>query len=201
MRKISILDRILLLAACILAAYQVVIGIEGLESISIASYTIGFGALLIAGLLLIILGFEILESPHVVIVSTIIPLSVSVGLVAEFFPQSWLAYIVIALLGFFAVVTTRYLASNEFALITLVFVHGIAGIIIFALPIMLVFQRRTPAGFVLVSIGGALIGLFGLLLSFLKTGKPLLSQDTILSVLPVLLLVVTAGFVVGFAVL
>jgi len=48
-------------------------------------------------------------------------------------------------------------------------------------------------------VGGALIGIGGLLLSFLKTGKPILSKETLLSVLPWLLLLMTTCFVVGFA--
>jgi hypothetical protein len=48
-------------------------------------------------------------------------------------------------------------------------------------------------------MGGALIGIGGLLLSFLKTGKPILSRETILKVLPGLLLVMTATYVAGFA--
>jgi hypothetical protein len=47
-------------------------------------------------------------------------------------------------------------------------------------------------------VGGALIGLGGLLLSFLKAGKPILSRETIFKVLPGLLLLMTACFVAGF---
>lgn len=199
MRKISILDRILLLVAVVLAAYQVVFGIEGLESLSIICYTTGFGFLLVAGLLLIILGFEILESPHVIVVSTIIPLSLSLGLVAEFFPQFKNIYLIFILLGFLAVLITRYTTSQNIAVATLTVVHGIAGIVIFLLPILLSLLKRTPGGFALVGVGGALIGIFGLLLSFLKTGKPLLSLETIRAILPGLHLAVTATFVIGFA--
>jgi hypothetical protein len=44
-----------------------------------------------------------------------------------------------------------------------------------------------------------LIGIGGLFLSFLKTGQPILSSDTILSLLPKLLLLMTIAFVAGFA--
>jgi hypothetical protein len=47
-------------------------------------------------------------------------------------------------------------------------------------------------------VGGALIGIGGLLLSFLKAGRPILSRETILKVLPGLLLLMTAFFVAGF---
>jgi hypothetical protein len=199
MRKISILDRILLMAAAILAAYQVVNGIEGLGSLSIISYTVGFGFFLVAGLLLIILGFEILESPHVIVVSTIIPLSFSLGLVAEFFPQFKDIYLIFTTLGFLAILVTRYAASQIIAVGTLAVFHGIAGLVIFLLPILLSALKRTPVGFALVGVGGALISLFGLLFSFLRAGKPLLSLESIVTILPGLHLAVTATFVIGFA--
>jgi len=44
-----------------------------------------------------------------------------------------------------------------------------------------------------------LIGIGGLLLAFLKVGKPLLSRATILRILPGLLLLMTAAFVLGFS--
>jgi hypothetical protein len=50
-----------------------------------------------------------------------------------------------------------------------------------------------------VGVGGALIGMGGLLLSFLKTGRPILSRDVLLSALPALLLLMTICFVAGFA--
>jgi len=56
-----------------------------------------------------------------------------------------------------------------------------------------------PAGFALVGLGGAVIGLGGLLLAFLKAGKPILSQKTILTLLPGLLFLMTAAFVCGFS--
>jgi len=77
MDKMTPLDRILLLATGLLAAYQVAIGVDGFSALPMIAYTIAFGVLLVAGLLLIILGFEALDSPLVVIVSTIIPLSLS----------------------------------------------------------------------------------------------------------------------------
>ena len=84
-------------------------------------------------------------------------------------------------------------------MVPLATVHGIAGMLIFLLPIMLSVRGTTPGGIFWVGIGGALIGVGGLLLTFLKSGKPILSKDTILTVLPGLLLLMTAAFVIGFA--
>jgi hypothetical protein len=59
-------------------------------------------------------------------------------------------------------------------------------------------QGQTQPLFSLVGVGGALIGIGGLLLSFLKTGRPILSRETIFKVLPSLLLLMTICFVAGF---
>ena len=199
MRSISIIDRILLAVTTLLAAYQVAIGVNGFDTFAILSYTIAFGVLLVACLLLIILGFEILNSSLVVIFSTIIPLSLSLGLVWEYLVDVRTYYLVFTIAGFLAVIITRQFTPGRLAVVVLAIVHGIAGLVIFLLPIVLSVQGITNPGFLLVGIGGGLIGIGGLLLSFLKTGRPILSQDAILSILPGLLLFMTSAFVAGFA--
>lgn len=197
--KMSMLDRILLLATGLLAAYQIVVGINDLSTAPIIAYTIAFGVLLVAGLLLIILGFDVLDSPVVVIVSTVIPLALSLGLVWEHLPAFRTLYLVFAMLGFLAVVLTRMIPmQNKLPTVVIAVVHGIAGLTIFLLPIAIAVQGTVRPAFALVGLGGALIGLGGLLLSFLKAGRPILSRETIFKVLPGLLLLMTLCFVAGF---
>jgi hypothetical protein len=197
--KMSVLDRILLLLTGLLAAYQVAFGIEGLSTMAVIAFMIGFGVLLVAGLLLIILGFEVLDAPAVVIVSTLIPLSLATGLVWEYLASFRTLYLIFAVLGFLAVSITRlFPVEGKLPTILLAFVHGIAGMTIFLLPILLSLQGNTDPLFSFVGIGGALIGVGGLLLSFLKAGHPILSRETILKILPALLLLMTICFVVGF---
>ena len=197
--KMTPLDRVLLLVTGLLAAYQVVVGIDGFSTLPMVAYTIAFGVLLVAGLLLIILGFDVLDSPIVVIASTIIPLALSLGMVWQHLPSLRGAYLVFVLLGFLAVVVTRTIPlCSPLPTVVLALIHGVAGVIIFLLPLLLVQQGAMKPVFALVSAGGALIGIAGLLLSFLKTGRPILAQKTILRILPGLLLVTTACFVVGF---
>jgi hypothetical protein len=198
--KISILDRILLLFTGLLAAYQVAVGIDKMSTLPMIAYTVGFGVLLVAGLLLIILGFEVLDSPIVVIVSTVIPLSLSLGLVWEHLAAYRTLYLLFTILGFLAVVITRAIPlKSKLPVAVLAAVHAVAGFIIFALPILWALTGRAAPGFALVGVGGALIGVGGLLLALLKVGKPLLSRAAILKVLPSLLLLMTAAFVAGFA--
>ena len=199
MKAISLINRILLLLTAILAAYQVAVGIDGLETLAILCYTIAFGVLLVACLLILILGYEVLDSPLVLIVSTIIPLSLSLGLVWEYLIDFRQLYLIFTISGMLAVILTRQFTPGRLAVIVLAMVHGISGMVIFLLPIVLSVQGVTAPGFALVGLGGALIGIGGLLLSFLKTGRPILSREMILNLLPGLLFLMTIAFVIGFA--
>ena len=49
MKKITVLDRILLLCTGLLAAYQIAFGIDGLNTFILISYMVAFGVLLVAG--------------------------------------------------------------------------------------------------------------------------------------------------------
>jgi len=197
--KLSSRDRILLLLTILLASYQVAVGIDGFDALPIIAYTTAFGVLLIATLLIFILGFDVLDSPIVVIVATIIPLALSLGLVWQHLASFRTSYLLFTIIGFLAVTLTRSIPmQNKFPVFVLAVTHGIAGLTIFLLPIILSIQGNAPPLFSLVGIGGALIGVGGLLLSFLKTGKPILSRETILRLFPALLLLTTAFFVAGF---
>ena len=197
--KISSLDRTLLLLTGLLAGYQIAIGIDQMDSVSIIAYTIAFGVILVAGLLLMILGFDVLEAPIVVIISTVIPLTLSLGLIWQHLALLRTVYLIFAIIGFLAVTVTRSIPmQNKLPVITIAVTHGIAGMTIFLLPIVLAFQGQVKPLFSLIGVGGALIGVGGLLLSFLKTGKPILSRDTIMRLFPILLLITTALFVAGF---
>jgi hypothetical protein len=197
--KITILDRILLIFSCLLAAWQVAVGIDRTGTFPLVAYTIAFGVLLVAALLLIILGFEVLDSPIVVIASTIIPLSLSLGLAWEHLVPFRVFYLLFVIFGFLTILITRiFPMRNKLPVILLASVHGVAGMTIFLLPIILVFSGLAHISFALVSLGGVLISVAGLLLSFLRIGKPLLSHSTILKVLPGLLFCMTVCFVIGF---
>lgn len=193
------LDRVLLLLTSLLAAYQVAVGIDSFATLPIIAYTIAFGVLLLAGLLLIILGFEALDSPAVVIASTVIPLAMSLGLAWQHAAGLREAYLGFAVAGFLAIVVTRAAPiRGRLPVVVLAVVHGVAGLVIFLLPLFLALGGAMRPGFGLVGLGGALIGVGGLLLSFLKTGRPILARETILKILPGLLFLMTACFVAGF---
>lgn len=199
MKKEVILDRIALLSTALLAAFQVVKGVDGLELIPMIFDTLAFGVLLVASLLLIILGLEALESPLVVIVSTLIPLSLSLGLVWEYQIIWRTPYLFFVITGFLAIVLTRFTLPGRAASLIVAAIHAIAGLTIFLLPLTISLSGRATPGFALVGVGGALIGIGGLLLSFVKVGKSVISHQTILRLLPLMLFLSTAAFVSGFA--
>jgi len=146
------------------------------------------------------LGFEVLDAPAIVIISTLIPLSLATGLVWELLTPYRTLYLVFAILSFISVTITRTIPmKGKLPTILLVVVHGIAGMTIFLLPIILAVTGKAPLEFALVGVGGALIGMGGMLFSLLKVGKPVLSKVNILKVLPGLLFLMTACFVVGFS--
>ena len=68
--KISPLDRMLLLFTSILAGYQVAVGIDGFSIVPVLAYTLAFGVLLVAGILLIIWGFDLLDLPGLLLLMT-----------------------------------------------------------------------------------------------------------------------------------
>jgi hypothetical protein len=197
--KMTALDRLLVLFTGLLAAYQIVVGIDKMDSVPIIAYTIAFGVLLVAGLLLIILGFDALDAPVVVIISTIIPLALATGLVYQHLASFRTPYLIFAIIGFSAVTFTRSSqVQSRLPVVTIALVHGIAGLTIFLLPLFTSLQGQTHPLFALVGVGGALIGVGGLALSFLKAGKPILSKELILKILPAILFLMTLCFVIGF---
>lgn len=197
--KMTSTDRILILVTALLASYQIVVGIDGLGTVPITAYTIAFGALLVAMLLMIILGFGVLDSPVVVIVSTLIPLALTLGLVWEHLAAYRTPYLLFTIIGFTAIIVTRLLPMpGNLRTVVLALVHGVAGMTIFLLPSILAADGVMKPGFALVGLGGAMIGLGGMLLSFLKAGRPILPRETILKILPGLFMLMTACFVAGF---
>lgn len=197
--KMTPAARILLLSAGLLAAYQVSVGIDGLGTVPVTAYTVAFGTLLVTGLLLLILGFEVLDSPVIAVLATLIPLALSLGLVWQHRPGLRLFYLSFAGIGLAAITVTRFFQANRrVSAAVLALIHGVAGMIIFLLPILLAIQGTARPLFSLVGVGGALIGLGGLLLAFIKQGSPILSQAQIYRVLPGLLFLTTLCFTAGF---
>ena len=162
-------------------------------------YLLGFVVLLVSGLLLIFLGYGILASPYILTVASLIPLGLSMGLMNQFMPRWKKIYSWFALIGILAIAITSITGSPLKKVFVPLF-HGVAGLIIFLVPIKASIDGKAAKGFWWVGVGGVLIGLGGIALAFLSAGTQLLffSQDFVLTILAPLLLLMTLAFTWGF---
>lgn len=161
-------------------------------------YLMGFAVLLISGLLLIFLGLDILSSPYVLTVASLIPLGISMGLAEEYFPSWKKAFKWFAVLGFLAIAITSIGGMDSLKKIAVPLFHGVAGLVIFIGPFV---AKGAPKGFWWVGIGGALIGLGGIALAFITMGSQLLffSPALVMAILTPLLFLMAGAYALGFA--
>jgi len=195
----TLLDRILLLITGLIALYlvwQFFTRYQKGKAIHDVYYILGFVVLLVSGLLLIFLGWDILASPYVLTVATLIPLGISLGIANQFFPEWKKLFAWFALIGFLAIAVTS-IGGMAFKKLAVPIFHGVAGLVIFLGPIL---TKKALKGFWWVGIGGALIGVGGIALAFLTAGSQLLffSQSVVLMILAPLLLLMTLAFAWGF---
>ena len=163
-------------------------------------YMMGFVVLLVSGLLLIFFGWDILDSPYVLTVATLIPLGVSMGLIHQFVPDYKKAYSWFSLVGLLAIAVTS-IGGMSLKSISVPVFHGVAGLIIFGLPLYkCIVTKDAPKGFGLVGIGGLLISVGGIALAFIVADKQLLffSADLVFTILAPLLLLMALAFTWGF---
>lgn len=162
-------------------------------------YILGFAVLFVSGVLLIFLGWDILQSPWVLTVATLIPLGITMGVTNQYYPE-WKKYFSwYALVGLIAIAYTSFgdLPAKKFAVPLF---HGVAGLILFLGPILADKNGKAKKGFFWVGIGGMLIGIGGIALAFVTMGSQLLffSTEFILQILAPLLLLMTLAFAMGF---
>ena len=200
----TIFDRIVLLLTGLTAIYLLYYFFKRYQkekALYDVYYMLGFAVLLVSGLLLIFFGWDILASPYVLTVATLIPLGISMGLMNQFRPKYKKAYSWFALVGLLAIAVTS-IGGMALKSIAVPVFHGVAGLIIFGLPIYkCAVEKNATKGFGMVGIGGALIGIGGMALAFMIAGKPLFgifTQDFILMILAPLLFLMTLAFTFGF---
>jgi hypothetical protein len=164
-------------------------------------YMLGFAVLFVSGVLLIFGGWGLLKSPYVLTVATLIPLSITLGLVNQFLPKYKKLYSWFALIGFIAIAVSSIGDMPTLRRISVPVFHGVSGLIIFLLPLYLCFVKKVaPKGFGAVGVGGLLIGIGGMALAFVTAGRQLLffSESVILTILAPLLLLMTLAYAWGF---
>jgi len=134
----------------------------------------------------------------VVIVAALIPLCLSAGLVGELAPAYERAYWAFGAFGLAGIALTRFLGPAGVGTAVLAAVHSVAGLVIFALPLVACRRTGKPWSFSLVTVGGTLIGIGGIALAFLKAGRPILPATVIFTILAPLLFLMTVCFALGF---
>lgn len=166
-------------------------------------YMVSFIVLLVSGLLLIFFGWEILPRPEIIVVTTLIPLGLAVGLICEFHKEKLgKSYKLFAVLGLIAIILTRFIPEvpRGLQIVAIASVHTVFGLTVFLVPIFAIKAGKAPKGFVFVTIGEVLIGLGGIALTFLKSDKQLLffSPEFVMMILAPLLLLMALAFTYGF---
>ena len=199
----SLFDRLILLLTGLTAIYMLWYfygRYKKVKALYDVYYMLGFGVLLVSGLLLIFFGWDILASPYVLTVATLIPLGISMGLMNQFRPKYKKIYSWFALIGFLAIAVTS-IGGMALKSVAVPVFHGVAGLIIFGLPLYkCMVEKNAPKGFGMVGLGGALIGLGGIALAFLVSDSQFLffSADFVYMILAPLLLLMTLAFTFGF---
>jgi len=198
MNKKSILGRIIYLLTGHVAGYQIIKGMENYSNLTTTLYTISFGILLLACLLLLLMGFEIMENNYVAVVAALIPITLSLGLVTDKLDSSTMYFILISA-SFLIAVALRLFSSGKIQSLSIGVIHFLSGSVIFFLPILLFFTDKAEIQILLVSLGGILIGSGGMLLGLVKAGKSVLAKEKVVALFPIILFLTTTAFVVGLA--
>jgi hypothetical protein len=196
-------DRIVLLATGLVAIYllwRFYTHYQEKKSLAVLFYMVSFGVLLVAGLLLIAFTYDALSNPLVVLVSYLIPAGLSLGLLTQFYRRYGMPYLIVVIIGLVLIGVTRMFELEDLGRIVLPIFHTVAGLIILFLPIVTYREGKAPTGFLWVSVGGALIGLGGIALAFLKAGNQFLffTEEVVFTILAPLLLMMALAFAWGF---
>jgi hypothetical protein len=204
------LDRILLLATGACALFTMFKLISRRQKGKADLYhIIALSVLLVSGLLLVVFGWDILglmgsglSNRLVAIVASLIPFSWATGVVVTAFPKADKGYLALMSVGLALIVLSRFLDNPAMARVVYPIFHGTAGLTIVVLPILTRKRSSMRPTYLLVSLGGLLISVGGLALSFLLAGRQLafFSTDLVLMILAPLLLLVTIAYSTGLLV-
>jgi hypothetical protein len=197
MRKISISDRIIFLITAHIAGIKIVSGMEHHSVLSTSAYTIAFGVLVLASIMLLLFGFILLENPFMPVISTLIPMMLSLGLVQDHIPGMIKSYTLLISVLYLISIYARFRATPKTAALVLAIVHGVSGLLLVVMPLVLYFVYGLPARILFIGLAGLVIGVEGSLLAVQKLNFIKIDQNRILAFLPGMVLISTAGFVAG----
>ncbi|MHA2090857.1 MAG: hypothetical protein ACW98K_08350 [Candidatus Kariarchaeaceae archaeon] len=167
-------------------------------------WAVALFVLFVSGVLIIILDFDVLDEKLIPVVAALIPVGIAIGLyfaVWEDKPYGWY-FTLYAAIGIVLLTISRLDIAFEGASSGLIMaVHIPSGLSIVLLPYYSARSGITEKTSIFYSIGGVLISFGGSLLAFLQIDDEgflgVFDKDTIYSVLPPLLLITGAFFVLG----
>ncbi len=169
-------------------------------------WALAFFVVFAAGVLLVLFDdFELLMTPIVSVLAAFIPGGIAGGLYfssifdeekSKKFGTIFVIYVAVGavLIGLTKAVT----ALNGLTTAIVMLVHIPSSLSMIILPILTFKKENTKWTALLVSIGGFIMSIAGVLLAFLVTGNPILDATQIFGLLPILLLLVAACFAFGF---
>jgi hypothetical protein len=199
----NVLDIILLLVTGLTAVY-LVWRLWQRKQVYDWYYIMGFAVLFVSGVLLIFMGYDILGTPFVLTVASLIPLGISMGIAEQYFPSWKKIFKWFAALGFLAIAVTSFGGMETLKRVVVPLFHSVAGLVIFLGPFFAasssIQENNAAKGFQWVGIGGLLIGIGGIALAFLSVGRPLLgifTAELVFYILSPLLLLMTLAFARG----
>lgn len=198
--KLAIFNRIVFLITGIIAGSKIISGMDTYSDLTTFYFTVAFGVLLLACLLLLLIGFEIMENNFVAVVAALIPISLSLAIINNRLPEYYLIYAIIIGIGFLIAIYLRFYATEKIASLSFGLIHGVSGTVIVLIPIVLLLTSSIQLQYVFVSVGGIFIGIGGMLLAFVKAGKPILSKELVISLFPIILFIATTAFVIGLSI-
>lgn len=191
------INRLFLLLIAIIAGKQIVIGIDSYQSLSIVYFTLSFGIIVVAAILMLVSDVRIIENEYAALFATTLPLGFSLGLLAEFNRAVHLPYLSLLVVLFIGVVAYRMKGSDQKANRMQIALHGLSGMILFLYPVLLIFENAVTVNFLWISVGTGLVAVGGMSLGFLKSGHPILSKVTIYKVFPGIFLIMTVAYSLG----
>ena len=130
----------------------------------------------LAALLVDVGGLGVLSLWYVPVVSAVIPAFFADGLLFVAYKKKAYGnyYLVYSIIMIVLLALTKAVTLSTIATVVLIAIHTPSGIIMFLLPLILAFTKKTGMSGSLVGLGGLLIGIGGVALATLGAGVPIL---------------------------
>ena len=168
------------------------------RQVHVLFWSIAALVLFAAGILLAGGGLNVLGQPFVPVIAAVIPAFFADGVLFAIFKKrtygvGYFAYAVLLI----ALLSLSKALDLATATPLLIAIHAPSGLIIFILPMIAAFTKRTSMSGSLLGFGGLLIGIGGVALATLGTSAPILPAAIVLEIIAPFLFSVSLLFTLG----